>query len=114
MYLKIYQIYYNVHIFCKTLGGGAENNPERSSISDECYFYAKYDKNASTRVCFFNLSGSKITNSKSVVKCVAIIIIFIINNGTFLGRNLIKIIYQNAPDCINHFKFFAGACPRTP
>ena len=27
--------------------GGAENNPERSSISDECYFYAKYDKNAS-------------------------------------------------------------------
>ena len=60
---------------------------------------------------FFNLSGSKITHSKSVVKCVAIIIIFIINNGTFLGRNLIKIIHQNAPDCINHFKIFAGACP---
>ena len=59
---------------------------------------------------FFNLSGSKITHSK----CVAIIIIFIINNGTFLGRNLIKIIHQNAPDCINHFKIFAGACPRTP
>ena len=76
---------------------GAENNPERSSISDKFYFYAKYDKNASTRAFFFNLSGSKITHSKSVVKCVAIIIIFIINNGTFLGRNLNKIIHQNAP-----------------
>ena len=57
---------------------------------------------------FFNLSGSKITHSKSVVKCVAIIIIFIINSGTFLGRNLIKIMHQSAPDCINHFKIFAG------
>ena len=101
-------------IYFVKLWGGAENNPERSSISDKCYFYAKYDKNASTRACFFNLSGSKITHSKSVVKCVAIINIFIINNGTFLGRNLIKIIHQNAPDCINHFKIFAGACPRTP
>ena len=35
-------------LYCSFLfqnfGGGAENNPERSSISDECYFYAKYDK----------------------------------------------------------------------
>ena len=40
-----------VHFFSKTLGGGAENNPVRSSISGQCYFYAKYDKNASTRAC---------------------------------------------------------------
>ena len=31
-------------------GGGAENNPVRSSVSDQCYFYAKYDKNASTSI----------------------------------------------------------------
>ena len=37
------------HVFFKTWG--AENNPVRSSISDQCYFYAKYDKNASTRAC---------------------------------------------------------------
>ena len=42
-----------VHFFSKTLGGGGENNPVRPSISDQCYFYAKYDKNASTRACFF-------------------------------------------------------------
>ena len=47
MYINI------VHFFSKTLGGGGgENNPVRSSISDQCYFYAKYDKNASTRACF--------------------------------------------------------------
>ena len=46
MYINI------VHFFSKTLGGGAENNSVRSSISDQCYFYAKYDKNASTRACF--------------------------------------------------------------
>ena len=41
-----------VHFFSKTFGGeGAENNPVRPSISDQCYFYAKYDKNASTRAC---------------------------------------------------------------
>ena len=42
MYINI------VHFFSKTLGGGGgENNPMRSSIiSDQCYFYAKYDKNA--------------------------------------------------------------------
>ena len=45
MYLNI------VHVFSKTLGEGAENNPVRSSESDQCYFYAKYDKNASTRAC---------------------------------------------------------------
>ena len=46
MYINI------VHFFSKTLGGGAENNPVRSSISDQCYFHAKYDKNASTSACF--------------------------------------------------------------
>ena len=47
MYINI------VHVFSKTLGGGGENNPVRYSISDQCYFYAKYDENASTRACFF-------------------------------------------------------------
>ena len=49
MYINI------VHFFSK-LYGGAENNPVRSSISDQCYFYAKYDKNASTRACFLKIS----------------------------------------------------------
>ena len=39
---------YTVHFFSKPWGEGAENNPVRSSVSDQCYFYAKYDKNAST------------------------------------------------------------------
>ena len=62
---------------------------------------------------FLNLLGS-VTDSKSVARCVAIIIIFIINHGTFLGLNLIKIIYQNQPDCINHFKIFAGCMSPNP
>ena len=33
-------------------GGGAENNPVMSSISEKCSFHAKYDKNASTSACF--------------------------------------------------------------
>ena len=36
-----------VHFFSKP--GGAENNV-KSSVSDQCYFYAKYDKNASTSI----------------------------------------------------------------
>ena len=59
----------------ENFGGGVENNPERSSISDECYFYAKYDKNASTRACFFFNFSWSVTDSKSVARCVAIIII---------------------------------------
>ena len=49
MYINI------VHFFSKPCGGGgggAENIPVRSSITDQCYFYANYDKNASTRACF--------------------------------------------------------------
>ena len=49
MYINI------VHLFLN-FGGGAENNPVRSSVSDQCYFYAKYDKNVSTRACFFKIS----------------------------------------------------------
>ena len=65
-----------VHFFSKTLGVAAENNPVRSSISDQSYFYAKYDKNASTRAFFsLNFSGS-VTHSKSVDRCVAIMNIF--------------------------------------
>ena len=41
-----------VHFFSKPWGGGgAENNLMRSLVkSDQCYFYAKYDKNASTSI----------------------------------------------------------------
>ena len=39
-----------VHFFSKPWGGGAENNPMRSLVSDQYYFYAKYDKNASTSI----------------------------------------------------------------
>ena len=41
-----------LYFFSKTLGGGGENNHVRSSISGQCCFYAKYDKDASTRACF--------------------------------------------------------------
>ena len=58
---------------------------------------------------FLKIFGERHRYSKSVARCVAIIIIFIINNGTLLGLNLIKIIQQNQPDCINHFKIFAGS-----
>ena len=47
-----------VHFFSKTLGVGRKN-PVRSSIGDQCYFYAQYDKNASTRACFFLISMEK-------------------------------------------------------
>ena len=48
MYINI------VHFLSKTWGGGGgENNSVGSSISDrQCYFYAKYDKNASIRASF--------------------------------------------------------------
>ena len=71
--------------FLKLWGGGGENNLVKSSISDQCCFYAKCNKNAITRACFLNFSGSNITHSKSVARCVAIIMIFlkIINIGTF-------------------------------
>ena len=58
-------------------GGGGENNPVRSSISDQCYFYAKYDENHQLEHVFFNFSGSKMTHSKNVARCVAIINIFL-------------------------------------
>ena len=44
-----------VHFSSKTWGGG-KNNPVRSSVSNQCYCYAKYDKNASTSACFFFIS----------------------------------------------------------
>ena len=51
-------VHKNIIKYCpfvsKTLGG-AEKNPVRSSISDRCYFYAKYDKNYSYRACFLML-----------------------------------------------------------
>ena len=45
-------MYINIVHFFSTPWGGGENNPVMSSINDQCYFYAKYDKNASTRACF--------------------------------------------------------------
>ena len=63
MYIQILKYNkYIVHFFSKTFG--AENNPVRSSISDQCYFYAKYDKNASTRACFSIFLGEQITHSR--------------------------------------------------
>ena len=70
MYINI------VHFFSKTLGGGAKNNPVRSSISDQCYFYAKYDKNTSTRACLLKFPREQNITCKSVARCVAIIDIF--------------------------------------
>ena len=46
MYIHVNMVYF----FFKTLGREAENNSVRYSISDQCYFYAKYDKNASTNI----------------------------------------------------------------
>ena len=49
-----------VHFFSKFFFlGGAENNPVRSSISDQCYFYAKYDNNASTRACLLKFPNGQ-------------------------------------------------------
>ena len=62
MYINIVHLFFN-------FGGGAENNPVRSSVSDQCYFYAKYDKTHQLEHVFINFSGSKITHSKSVVRC---------------------------------------------
>ena len=45
------------HFFSKPWGGGPENNPVRSSVSDQCYFYAKYDKNASTSIVVLRGGG---------------------------------------------------------
>ena len=46
-------MYINIDHFFLKPWGGAENNPVRSSISDQYYYYAKYDKKTSTRACFF-------------------------------------------------------------
>ena len=48
-----------VHFFSKPWGGGAENNPMRSLVSDQCYFYAKYDKNASTSIGVLSGGGGQ-------------------------------------------------------
>ena len=47
-----------VHFFSKPWGG-AENNLVRSSVSDQCYFYAKYDKNASTSISVLRGGGKE-------------------------------------------------------
>ena len=41
------------------LWGGGQNNPMRSSISSQCYFYAKCNKNASTIECFLKFLGEQ-------------------------------------------------------
>ena len=51
---------YIVHFLSKTFGvREAESNPVRSSISDQCYFYAKCNKNVSTRACFYKFLGEQ-------------------------------------------------------
>ena len=62
MYINI------VRLFLKLWGGG-ENNPVRSSVSDQCYFYANMIKTHQLEHVFQSFSGSKITHSKSVVRC---------------------------------------------
>ena len=54
-----------VHFFSKPWGGGGENNPVRSSVSDQCYFYAKYDKNASTSIGVLRGGQGGVVNSRS-------------------------------------------------
>ena len=55
-----------VHFFSKPWGGGGgENNPVRSSVSDQCYFYAKYDKNASTSIGVLRGEPGGVVNSRS-------------------------------------------------
>ena len=44
---------------CGGGGGGSENNTMRSSISGQCYFYAKCNENASTRACFLKFLGEQ-------------------------------------------------------
>ena len=53
--LNILSIYFLKLFF----GWGAENNPVWSSISDQCYFYADYDKDAPTRACFKKKFGEQ-------------------------------------------------------
>ena len=44
-----------------SLWEGGKNNLVRSSIilSDQCYYYAKYDKDAPTRSCFLKFLGEQ-------------------------------------------------------
>ena len=97
--------------YCRSRRG--RNGLSSETISEDAIFMPNMIKTHQLEHVFFNFSGS-VTDSKSVARCVAIIIIFIINNGTFLGLNLIKIIHQNLPDCINHFKIFAGSISPNP
>ena len=46
-------MYINIVYFFSKIFGGTENIPVGSAISDQCYFYAKYDIKASTRARFF-------------------------------------------------------------
>ena len=78
MYINI------VHFFSKTFGAWAENNPMRSSIVTNAIFMQNMIKTHQLEHVFSNFSGSKLTHSKSVARCVAIIgIYFIINSVTF-------------------------------
>ena len=54
-------------------------------------------------VFFSNFSRSKMTHSRSVARCVAIIVIFYKKIIVVFRLNLIKIIHQNATNCINQF-----------
>ena len=40
-----------VHFFSKPWWGGPENNPVRSSVSDQCYFYANMIKTHQLAFC---------------------------------------------------------------
>ena len=57
---------------------------------------------------FFISRGASMLDSKIVARCVAIKNVFIINNGTFLGLNLIKVIHQNQTRLHQSFQNFCG------
>ena len=75
-----------VHFFSKPWGGG-ENNPVRSSVSDQCYFYAKYDKRR-IKLHIFSKFSRRVA---CPLACVQLISLFLFQKNHFFIQNAIKI-----------------------
>ena len=54
-----------VHFFSKPWGGGPKIILGGPAVSDQCYFYAKYDKNASTSMGVLRGGQGAVVNSRS-------------------------------------------------
>ena len=80
---------------------GTEINPVMFLISDQCFFYAKYNQNASKSINYYSM-------------LFRISLFFILNNGTSLRQNLIKIYRKTHQIASIISKFSRGACSRTP